>query len=49
MSELPLRGAEVLELFTYLSRKPVIVPLTILAEKGTPFSSTIPHITADWS
>lgn len=37
MAELPLRAAEVLELLTYLSRQPVIAPLTMLTEEGAPF------------
>jgi 8-oxo-dGTP pyrophosphatase MutT (NUDIX family) len=35
--KLPLRGAEVLELFTYLSNQPVIAPLTILTAEGAAF------------
>lgn len=37
MAELPLRGAEVLDLFRYLSRQPFIAPLTILTDEGAPF------------
>ncbi len=34
IEQLPLRGAEVLEMLTYLSRQPTIAPLTILKERN---------------
>jgi phosphatase NudJ len=36
IKELPLRGAEVLEIFNYLSGQPDIAPLSLLAEEGSP-------------
>ncbi|MFO0827721.1 MAG: NUDIX domain-containing protein [Phycisphaerales bacterium] len=39
MRSLPLRGGEVLRLFTYLSGDPVIAPLSLLASEGEPFRS----------
>jgi len=38
MRELPLRGTDVLDVFSYLDRGGAVVPLTILTPEGAPFT-----------
>jgi len=43
MEQRPLRGAEGLEILTYLSKQPTIAPLSILMEENTPSETLHRH------